>query len=96
MIGGALVPEALAVTILVNNPPWLIMGIDNNRGLTVYRSLALRDTDEKYRPVLAALAEADYLSILRRELVFDEGMMFGRAELTNYQLNERRKHVRTP
>ena len=69
-------------------PRWLYAGqmtdADDGRSWKyVYRSLALRETDEMYRPALDYLGDA---VLTKAETIEDDGMMFGAAELSVWEL----------
>ncbi|AOQ27995.1 hypothetical protein KIY77_gp68 [Mycobacterium phage Mundrea] len=52
-------------------------------GLTVYRSVAVRDSDPAYQPVIDMIAENDFHLAYTAE-VTDTAMMFGKAEDSYY------------
>ena len=56
--------------------------------LGVYRSRAVRDTDAVYAPVAELLSEHESVR-LTHEIVSDENMLFGSADLTTYMLRNR-------
>lgn len=56
--------------------------------LGVYRSRAVRDTDAVYAPVAELLFKHESVR-LTHEVVPDENMLFGSAELTTYLLRNR-------
>lgn len=75
-------------TVEVIEPHWIYASrITNlNSGLSwlaVYRSPELRDTDDEYRAVLELTGDAEPL---KSEVVEDESMFFGRAELSVYSM----------
>lgn len=53
-------------------------------GLVVYRSLALKDTDDIYQPVRMLLSSCK-LTLVLKESIPDESMMFGQGELEVYR-----------
>lgn len=55
-------------------------------GLIVFRSPALRHTDEMYKPVRDIL-ENNPVRLVVKETILDEEMMFGEGELAVYRCN---------
>lgn len=65
---------------------WTTTNLENGRSWrSVYRSPELRDTDDEYRAVLELIGDAEPL---KSEVVEDESMFFGRAELSVYSMPE--------
>lgn len=77
-------------TVEVIEPCWIYASriTDLSCGLSwlaVYRSPELRDTDDEYRAVVELIGDAEPL---KSEVVEDESMFFGRAELSVYSMPE--------
>lgn len=69
----------------VTNLPWFTAQeqvVQGQLHLTVYRSLLVKDDDKLYRPVADRLR---HFKLIASDLVYDEDMMFGRAEWLLYR-----------
>jgi hypothetical protein len=83
--------EGKTMTTIADVPTWLRAWIefDTDDGeplVLVYRSIQVRKDDPIYRPVAEYFAAHEVVPAEPPEIVEDEMMMFGEAELSSYRL----------
>ena len=77
-------PTLNSKRVIVENPMWIYAIWLNKTDLFVYRSPLVRDSHEWFDPIREELTKPHH--VLSTEVIEDEGMVQGKANLTIYRM----------